>query len=154
VTSEPTDESLTAWLALTAQTPPPQTPVVLPMLTGSMRPTLPVGSRLLIAAGSNAGLQPGAVVVFRDGERLVAHRVLLVLHAGPWSCLLEKGDANAWARWRRSGAVCGRVIGLTLSDGTELGDPADPVAASNGLRCHLRSWLLKLVGRRAAPAED
>jgi hypothetical protein len=148
------EDLLAAWLALTGQTPPPTEPVILPLLTGSMRPALPVGARLSIAAGPVADARPGTVLVFRAAERLVAHRVLLVLRAGPWHCLLEKGDANPRGRWRRGGEVCGRVVGATLPDGTVCGDPADPVLASIGLRDHLRAWLLKPGGGRAAAPEE
>ena len=66
----------------------------------------------------------------------------------------EKGDANPCGRWRRGSDVCGRVIGVTLPDGTVGGDPAAPALASQGLRCHLRHWVLKLGGRRAAAPEE
>ena len=77
------------------------------------------------------------MAVFREQDRLVAHRVLLVLRAGPWHLVLEKGDTNRRGRWRRGDNLAGRVIGFTGADGSVGGDPAQPRLASDGLRRHL-----------------
>ncbi|MCB1182676.1 hypothetical protein KDM41_04525 [bacterium] len=134
----PPADRFDAWLALTGQVPAPSGPLELPLLTGSMAPAIPAGATLLIAATSGAAVRGGDVAVFREGDRLVAHRVLLVLRAGPVDLVLEKGDANRRGRWRRGRTVCGRVTGFRTPDGAAGGDPHDAVAASNGLRRHLR----------------
>ena len=145
------EKRLDAWLALTGQIAAPAGPVELPLLTGSMVPAIPVDATLRIAAATGADCRPGDVAVFLAEERLLAHRVLLVLRAGPWHWLLEKGDANTLGRWRRGDAVRGRVLGFTDPDDTVRGDPADPALASLGLRRHLVRLLRTLGGQ--APTE-
>lgn len=141
---------LDAWLALTGQIPAPDEPVVLPLLSGSMLPAIPVGSHLRIDVAPGTPCQVGEVAVFLDGERLVAHRVLLVLRAGPWNWLLEKGDANDLGRWRRGREIRGRVVGFSRGNESPAGDPTDRAGASRSLRRHLRQWLKTLGGLRPA----
>jgi hypothetical protein len=149
-TGEQQEARLDAWLALTGQIAAPDRPVILPLLSGSMVPAIPVGALLDIVVAPDSPCRAGDIAIFRDGERLVAHRVLLVLRTGPWNWLLEKGDANALGRWRRGGEVRGRVVGFAVAGQKPVGDPADPAAASQGLRSHLRQWLKNLVGQRPA----
>ncbi len=55
----------------------------------SMRPLIPPGARLLVAFGAQpAGI--GEIVVFAEGERLIAHRVVGWRRSGP----IAKGDAE------------------------------------------------------------
>jgi hypothetical protein len=143
------EKRLDAWLALTGQIAAPAGPVDLPLLTGSMVPAIPVGATLRIAAATGADCQPGDVAVFLAEERLLAHRVLLVLQAGPWHWLLEKGDANALGQWRRADTVRGRVLGFAIADESVHGDPADPALASGSLRRHLIHYCKTLGGLRA-----
>lgn len=65
--------------------------------TGSMAPTYPVGSLLVVGDVDPADVEPGAAIVFqdpRDGSRLVTHRVVSVLPGSP-PAFVTKGDANA-----------------------------------------------------------
>jgi hypothetical protein len=57
----------------------------------SMRPLIPPGARLLVEFGAlPAGV--GEIIVFAQGERLIAHRVV----AWRWSSPIAKGDAEAF----------------------------------------------------------
>jgi len=141
---------LDAWLALTGQVPAPAAPVELPLLTGSMVPAIPVGASLRITMSPTAPCRVGDVIVFLQDNRLIAHRILLVLRAGPWSWLLEKGDANPLGRWRRDADVRGRVVGFCVAGQPPQDDPTDSTLASTGLRRHIKQWLFTLGGRRAA----
>ncbi len=144
------EKRLDAWLALTGQIAAPAEPVQLPLLTGSMVPAIPVGATLHIVSATAAKCHAGDVVIFVEDERLLAHRVLLVLRAGPWHWLLEKGDANALGKWRCADTVRGRVIGFELADEPSRGDPANPALASQGLRQHLKQFIKTLGGQRPA----
>ncbi len=144
------EKLLDAWLALTGQSAAPSGPVELPLLTGSMLPSLPVGAILRIATSDGSRCRPGEVLIFQDGDRLLAHRVLLVLQAGPWRWVLEKGDSNALGKWRPIHTVRGRVMGFNLPDGTPQASPANPVLASASLRGHLVQMIKNLGGVRAA----
>lgn len=86
---------LDVWLGLTGQAPLPEGPLVLPVLSGSMRPSIPLGSRILIKPGSPQQCRVGDVAVYIDDDRLVAHRLLW-----RWgSRCFMKGDANRWGHW-------------------------------------------------------
>ena len=67
------------------------------VLTGSMQPTYPVGSLLVIGQIDAAGVEPGMAIVFEDPRqpgRLVAHRVVGVA-PGSELAFVTQGDANA-----------------------------------------------------------
>lgn len=131
------DERLDAWLVLTDQLSPGTDTVRLPLLSGSMAPALPSGSTLVIDPHRRRRFGRGDVVVFADGDRLVAHRVLLRLRLPGLDAVLEKGDANPVGRWMASRRIRGVVCEVTLPDGGRV-MPRDRAAAGRGLRLHLR----------------
>jgi len=148
------ENQLDAWLALTRQTSATTTSVKLPMLSGSMAPMIPVNAILDIAIKPERACRAGDVVVFQAGDKLIAHRILLALQAGPWRYLLEKGDANPRGHWRRDTTVRGRVIGFSVSPAAPVQDPTDQALARRGLRHHLRHFLFTLGGLRSTnPSE-
>ncbi len=104
------EELLTAWLTLTEGAEYRNETVRLPVLSGSMLPRIPVGSTLVIAPRTAAGVQRGDVIVFQDGDRLVAHRLLLHLHIGPLQVLFQKGDCNARGSWISANQIKGLVL--------------------------------------------
>lgn len=66
------------------------------VLTGSMQPTYPVGSLLVIGQIDAADVQAGMAIVFQDPAepaRLVAHRVVGRAD-GPMLAFITQGDAN------------------------------------------------------------
>lgn len=70
------------------------------VVTGSMEPTLPVGSLLLCRETAIEEIQEDDIVCFRSKDpmimgKIVTHRVVNVLQSGDGDVLLEtKGDAN------------------------------------------------------------
>ena len=69
------------------------------VLSGSMAPTYPVGSLLVIAPIDASDAQPGMPIAFVDPGtpgRLVTHRVISVITT-PSLQLITQGDANATA---------------------------------------------------------
>jgi len=65
--------------------------------TGSMEPTYPVGSLIVVGAVDPSTVKPGSTIVFRDpsdGSRLVTHRVV-ARAPGASLAFITKGDANA-----------------------------------------------------------
>ncbi len=103
------EERLDAWLALTGRTTAPQAPVRLPMLSGSMRPAIPVGAFLEVEPATGERCRPGDIVVYRAGDKLVAHRILWRISLGGRRLFFEKGDTNKRGRWIRGARVCGLV---------------------------------------------
>lgn len=65
--------------------------------SGSMRPSLPLGSEVIATPEPLSAVMPGQVLVFRPpglGGEAVAHRVKTVDHAGGAITITTKGDAN------------------------------------------------------------
>ncbi len=143
-----------AWLVLTGKMPAPAGPVELSMLSGSMAPAIPIGALLRSVAGPHRACRVGDVAIFLVDDKLIAHRILLVLRAGPWDWVLEKGDTNHLGRWRRGASVRGRVVGFVVGEQPPQGDPTDAGLASSGLRRHIRHWLLTLGGRRGPATNE
>lgn len=111
------DEGLSGWYTLLRGRLPPGERVELPVLSGSMAPLLPIGSRLRVEAAGARDSGPGDIVVFSDGHSLTAHRVLLVLRL-PWRCLVyQKGDANPRGAWIDGRRIVGRVVDGDRPDG-------------------------------------
>ena len=84
-------------------------PVQLPVLSGSMSPTLLPGDTLRVRPASGKDLRAGDVAVFvRDGK-VLAHRVILSVRLGFRLFILEMGDANGRAARLHPTAVVGMV---------------------------------------------
>lgn len=79
----------------------------LPLLSGSMIPSLKPGDELFIVPRPDS-YKRGDIAVFLSGGKFFSHRVLLSLRLGRYHYLLEKGDAN------RSGSIISyeKAIGL------------------------------------------
>ena len=93
--------------------------VELPVLSGSMRPRLAVGTSIGIRPATWRDLEPGDIAVFRRGERLTAHRVLILLSVGDRAVCFQKGDLNDRGRWVRGDRIVGRVIASTDERGRD-----------------------------------
>jgi hypothetical protein len=89
----------------------------LPVLSGSMRPDVPVGSTLGIVPARWFETRDGDLIVFRRGNALVSHRRLWAVAAGPLTAIYQKGDATPRGGWIAPGDVVGRVVQVRLPDG-------------------------------------
>ena len=135
---DPRAALLDGWLALTGQAAPAPGLVRLPMLSGSMSPSLPPGCTLVIDAREPERFSPGEVIVLARDGHLVAHRVLWRVR----DRVLEMGDANARGAWRPAAEVVGLVVGAQAADGSLLPVPTSRRLALRGLWRHLRGrWL-------------
>jgi signal peptidase I len=83
--------------------------VVLPILSGSMAGTLLPGDILLVRPLGGKKAHTGDIVVFRDGGKLVAHRLIFVFRLFSFAFLVEKGDANRTATIIDPKSIVGRV---------------------------------------------
>jgi hypothetical protein len=127
VLPDPTERQklLDAWWKLTGREDFAGT-VRLPVLTGSMAPSIPVGSEVAIASARGCSFGIGDVVVFLKDDRLVAHRLLLCLGTGPGALCYEKGDLNAGGGWIRRRDVLGVVVDRTPPAGAPAPAPLSP----------------------------
>ncbi len=116
------ERALDIWLGLSGQAPLPEGPLVLPILSGSMRPSIALGSKILIAPADYSTCRLGDVVVYLEGDRLIAHRLLWTL--GPFH--FHKGDANP------NGSV-GDIAGVYNQDKNVLGMMPHPERASEAI---------------------
>ena len=133
-----------AWSVLRDGRLAPSARVALPVLSGSMQPLLPVDAVLEIAGAGARDLARGDIVVFRDGDTLTAHRVLLVLRL-PGRCLVyQKGDTLPRGAWIDGRRVVGVATSVTAVDGarTDFRLPAVRAEARALARRYLR-WDLR-----------
>jgi len=87
--------------------------VTLPMVTGSMAPLIPAGAFIeVVAAPADGRLTVGDVVVFRQGAKLVAHRLLFgcALPAPGW--FLQRGDGVSRIGFVTVGDIVGLVVAV------------------------------------------
>jgi len=143
------EQLLDNWLGLTGKAPMPEGPLVLPVLSGSMRPGMPLGSRILIEPCQADGVRVGDVTVYLEKDRLVAHRVLWFLGCRTRGWIFQKGDTNRFGHWIRSSSIRGVVREVLPAEDTGnpsvLGqglDPYSPAAARRSRRDYLRNLIL------------
>jgi hypothetical protein len=106
-----------AWEDLRLERLEPGEVVSLPVLSGSMRPDIAVGSEIRVRRATWRECARGDVIVFDDASRLVAHRLLLKLRVrGKW-CVLQKGDLNSLGQWIDAGRVVGLVVEVRDAEG-------------------------------------
>jgi signal peptidase I len=104
---------------------------------GSMRPAICDGDFITVAPAGAAAVTPGNVIVYRDCDRLFAHRIVSVA-PGPEgdSRMVLRGDAVAACDAPVSTTqVVGHVVGVRRRQGARLSDvPAIVVRLFRGLR--------------------
>jgi hypothetical protein len=83
--------------------------IALPVLSGSMADALLPGDMLTVRPLAGAKARVGDIVVFRDGGKLVAHRLIFAFRLFGFALLAEKGDANRQVSILRPKAIVGRV---------------------------------------------
>lgn len=110
------EELLDSWLALTEEGHSCPGPIRLPVFTGSMLPGIPVNSIIQIEKTEARYCRRGDVVVYRDKERLVVHRLLLRLGWGSTLLFYEKGDSNPRGGWIKGSQIRGRVLTVEFPD--------------------------------------
>lgn len=111
------EQLLDSWLALMEDGPAPDGPIRLPVLSGSMTPGIPVDSMAHIKKSEARRCRRGHVVVYRDKDRLVIHRVLWRLGWGSSFLIYEKGDTRDRGGWIRGSQIRGRVTAVDLLNG-------------------------------------
>lgn len=130
------------------------------MLTGSMRPSYPPGSVLVLTPMPVDDLEAGHVITFHapvEDKRVVTHRVVSVDRSGERPVMVTKGDANSGADpwkavvtqdvvWRARFAVPG--VGRAIQ---ELREPWAQLALTRGLPALLLVSLLVTVWRPERP---
>ena len=99
----------------------PDESVFLTVQSGSMLPQMPVGSRIEVGAMVGSAYRVGDIVVFRRGDRLVAHRLLFGWAVGPGAWFLQRGDGVSPVGLLRPRSILGQVRAVHGTGGTALG---------------------------------
>ena len=127
--------------------------VQLPMLSGSMSPTLPVNSLVTITPLLGESPHSGDIIVFQENGSLTAHRLIFSLKLGNYHRFFQKGDCNPFGRMIPYEAIVGTIVNVKLPQG-EVRDLTSPVIKRQGkitallsLKTHLKNRL-KLKFRR------
>jgi hypothetical protein len=94
----------------------PDDRVEMPMMSGSMTPILPVGATLIITGVRPGACRTGDIVVFHDGERLIAHRLLLGWPPGRARVFLQAGDGVSALGWIAARSILGLVTAVRGPD--------------------------------------
>ena len=135
-------EMFAAWLGLQFAEAAPGSIATLPVLSGSMAPDLLPGLLVRIKAVPWRDCRAGDIIVFREGTRLTAHRLLCRIRLGRRTLFFQKGDANRLGTWIQGERVVGIVSEKQAADGKWVELSARPMrrrsrrkALSHLMRC-------------------
>ena len=124
---------------------------MLPVLSGSMAPCLPVGGSVRVLPSSWRQCRRGDIVVFREAAKVVAHRCLWRLRVPGGCWLFQKGDCDTFGHLIDGRQVVGVVTEAWDADGVVTYRRAAGPIPRRELRRHrvreLRARLL--IGPRA-----
>ncbi len=84
--------------------------IELPVLSESMLPALVPGRNIKIQRTPWNKCSSGDIIVFREGKRLTAHRLLFNLCVGSSCYCFQKGDSNTYGHFIRAERIVGRVL--------------------------------------------
>lgn len=93
-------------------------PVWLPVLTGSMAPTLIPGDEVLAAPCGWKECSVGEIIVFRHQRSLIAHRLIAEIPFAPGGLLLQQGDGMHRGSLIRGRDIAGKCL-VRRRSGTE-----------------------------------
>jgi signal peptidase I len=131
----------------------------LPLLSGSMAFTLLPGDMLTVRPMNGGKAHLGDIVVFREGRKLVAHRLIFVFRISSFELLIQKGDANKTATVIRPSMIVGKV--RTARRGEEVVFEATAENRDRGRRIARRAlvrymtneapygFIMRMLGRNA-----
>lgn len=81
----------------------------LTILSGSMKPLLQIGDKVLVRSVKSAEIRIGDIIVFKTPDKLIVHRVIRRYNS---SSFLQKGDCLTTAEIVSSEHVIGKVIAI------------------------------------------
>ncbi len=122
-----------AWLALHDDRLKLGEKVYLPVLSGSMSPTLVPGGKVKIQRVTWKQCSVGDIIILKEKWKLTAHRLLFRIQLMHKCWMYQKGDRNRFGMWVRSEQVVGIVIETVRLDGTSI-DLSTPVQKKKARR--------------------
>lgn len=88
--------------------------------TGSMRPIIEPGEKVLVQKITAAAAKRGDIVLYRSGENYITHRLVGFVTREGQALFLAKGDAGSVPEDLAPEAVCGKVIVIEKHGGRRL----------------------------------
>ena len=112
------NKSLSDWFDLTNKDYKNKKYIELPMLSGSMMPVLIPGKNIRIKSISQFEIRVGDIIIFKDGNTLTAHRVLIKLSVAGKTFIYQKGDTNRLGYWIAGEKIVGYVHSAQKNNNT------------------------------------
>jgi hypothetical protein len=88
----------------------PSYDLTLPVITGSMMPYLHPGGRVYIKFLRAERCRAGDIILYRDSNRLIAHRALMRFRLFVWHYLYQKGDVGGPGGWIQAKQILGVIV--------------------------------------------
>lgn len=106
------------WMKLLTGELEPGTEIDLPVLTGSMCPLICPGDRVKIMRALWNNCHIGDIIIFKKGNQLIAHRLLLRFSIGIIQIFFQKGDFSKKGCFIKTDQIVGKVIHVVKRDGS------------------------------------
>lgn len=144
---EKNEELFDAWLRLKYDSLQPGETVTLPVLSGSMLPLLVPERIIKIQGVSYRDCVKGDIIVYKDNNRLSAHRLLLRLRIRGKDYIFQKGDAIDFGSWIPAGQVVGIVVETMDANGNVIDFRSDEEKqkAKSSVRKHVVIDILQRI---------
>ena len=81
-------------------------------MSGSMRPLMDIDDRVLARPVDPEEVKPGDIILFRNSDALVTHRVVKVIRHNGKAMILQRGDAGGTPGTITPEAIVGKVVGI------------------------------------------
>ena len=82
------------------------------IMSGSMRPLMDIDDRVLARPVDPEEVKPGDIILFRNSDALVTHRVVKVIRHNGKAMILQRGDAGGTPGTITPEAIVGKVVGI------------------------------------------
>jgi len=105
-------KELKSWLDLISNKLKHNEEISLTILTGSMSPLLEPGDSVKIKPAQCVCCHIGDIIVFRQGQKLTAHRLIFRFAFGKVCILYQKGDVNRLGNFIQLHQIAGKVTGV------------------------------------------
>jgi signal peptidase I len=115
--------------------------VELPILSGSMTPTIGLEGKVRIKARSGSNARVGDIIVFRAKNSLITHRLLFRFSLAGRTYLYQKGDANRFGYWINQNEVVGIVESIQDKTGAIIQLTGDILK----IKAKRRAFLVKII---------
>ena len=123
--------------------------IQLTLMSGSMSPTLPTGSRVRVQPDRLLPFRPGVIACFNAGGTLMVHRLLQEIRWGRRRWFIHRGDASRIPGLLGERDLVGRVTEVEREGRWEpLPDQPEP-SVRDRLECVVR-LTGRILGRRGA----